>query len=205
MNRHSLILSCAQTQRQDSESVCWRHIHLCDGGGQTTSWTLRATFVVLLEGWGKITTSLWMLPHSMLVTRGRGNRGLDSPATLWLDWHFLSSNKLLLSGAMGALGHDLGGLPVTACYFLSWSCQEATDVSIKIFDRSTSWAKCESIDVYKITTKGSELGLEIIKNKNSLGLLLCGLCLKLIHMCVSHHPLQGAYWQHSLDSTIIKS
>lgn len=65
---------------------------------------------------------------------------------------------------MEALGHDLGLLAVTACYFLSWSCQEETDVSIKIFDRPTSWVKCESIDVYKIATKGSELGLEIIKN-----------------------------------------
>lgn len=133
--------------------------NLCDRRSQTTSWTLSATFVVLLEGWGKSTPSLWMLPYSMLVTWGRGNRGLDNPATLWLDWHLLSSNKLLLSGAMGALGHDLGVLTVTACYFLSRSCQEATDVSIKIFDRSTSWAKCESIDVYNITTKRLSIGL----------------------------------------------
>lgn len=171
MNGYSLILNHGQTQRRENASVYWRH--LCDGGSHTTYWTLWATFAVVLEGWGKITTSLWMLPYSVLVTLDRVNRGLDNPATLWLDWHFLSSNKLLLSGAMEALGHDLGLPTVTACYFLSWSCQEATDVSIKIFDRPRSWAKCENIDVYDIATKGSELGLEIIKNLKKMFFFVC--------------------------------
>lgn len=149
--------------RHKGEKIPTGGRNLCDGGSHTTYWTQWATFAVMLEGWGKV-TSLWMLPYSVLVTLGRVNRGLDNPATLWLDWHFLSSNKLLLSGTGEALGHDLGLMTVTPCYFLSWSCQEATDVSIKIFDRPTSWAKCEFIDVYKIGTKSSELGLEIIKN-----------------------------------------
>lgn len=91
-----------------------------DRRSQTTSWTLRATLAVLLQGfWQYNSIFMNVIIQNASYTRADVTGDFDNSATLWLDWHFLSSNKLPLSGAMEAPGLDLRVLTLMAYYFLS--------------------------------------------------------------------------------------
>lgn len=93
-----------------------------DRRSRTTSWTLRASLTVLLRGfWRYSSIFMNVTLQNASYTRADVAGDFHKSATLWLAWHFLSSNKRppVWSGAVEAPGLDLRVLTLMAYYFLS--------------------------------------------------------------------------------------